>query len=151
VKAWVTAVVAGMLVGGSVTGLGYAAAADEHDTAPVPLGPGEVTVQIDVEHSRFSPDALAVAPGTRVRFVVVNADPIGHELITGGPEVHARHTTGTEAHHGSIPGEVSVGPNATAMTTFTFGEPGQYEFACHLPGHYEFGMYGTIDVVDQAP
>ena len=55
--------------------------------------------------------------------------------------------TGTEAEHPSIPGEVSVGPNGTAVTTFTFDEPGTFEFACHLPGHYEYGMHGEVEVV----
>jgi uncharacterized cupredoxin-like copper-binding protein len=40
-----------------------------------------------------------------------------------------------------------VGPNDTAVTTFTFDTPGVYEFACHLPGHYEYGMRGEIEVV----
>jgi uncharacterized cupredoxin-like copper-binding protein len=42
---------------------------------------------------------------------------------------------------------VSVGPNDTALTTFTFDTPGVYEFACHLPGHYEYGMQGEVEVV----
>jgi uncharacterized cupredoxin-like copper-binding protein len=106
-------------------------------------------VQIDVHHSRFRPDELRVVEGTRVRFLVVNGDPIGHELITGDPEVHLRHANGTHGEHPSVPGEVSVGPNRTAITTFTFDEPGTYEFACHLPGHYEHGMHGAIEVVPQ--
>ena len=28
-----------------------------------------------------------------------------------------------------------------------FDEPGTVEMACHLPGHYDFGMRGEIDVV----
>jgi uncharacterized cupredoxin-like copper-binding protein len=120
---------------------------DEDGQQAAPLGPGDVTVRVDVHHSLFVPDELIVVEGTRVRFVVVNGDPIGHELITGGPEVHIRHTNGTEAEHPSIPGEVSVGPNDTAITTFTFAEPGMFEFACHLPGHYEHGMHGSVEVV----
>ena len=85
-----------------------------------------------------------------MRFLVVNGDPIGHELITGGPDIHVRHANGTEAEHPSVPGEVSVGPNDMAVTTFTFDDAGTYEFACHLPGHYEHGMHGEIDVVEAA-
>lgn len=126
------------------------AMADDPPPVVVPLGPGDVTVRIDVAHSRFVPDELSVVAGTRVRFLIDNADPIHHELITGGPEVHARHATGTESEHPAIPGEVSVGPNGQAMTTFTFEEIGTFEFACHLPGHYEYGMHGTIEVVAPA-
>ncbi|MEX2624755.1 MAG: plastocyanin/azurin family copper-binding protein [Acidimicrobiia bacterium] len=133
-----------------VTGLGYTLAASAANPEMAPLGPGDVTVEIDIHHSRFQPDRLAVVVGTRVRFLVVNGDPIHHELITGGPEVHIRHAKGTEAEHPSIPGEVTVGPNGMAITTFTFDEAGTFEFACHLPGHYEYGMRGVIEVVTPA-
>lgn len=132
-----------------VSGAGYAVASGLENPETI-LGPGDVTVEIDIEYSRFVPDQLTVVEGTRVRFLVVNGDPIHHELITGGAEVHFRHSSGTESEHPSIPGEVSVGPNGTAITTFTFDEPGVYEFACHLPGHFEYGMRGTIEVVPAA-
>jgi len=133
-----------------VTGVGYALAASAANREMVPLGPGDVTVEIDIHHSRFQPDRLTVVAGTRVRFLVINDDPIHHELITGGPEVHIRHAIGTESEHPSIPGEVTVGPNGVAITTFTFDKTGIFEFACHLPGHYEYGMRGQIEVVASA-
>lgn len=143
---WVVAALAPLAVGGSAAAIGHAAT-DEPAPVLLPVGPGDVTVRIDVTNSRFTPGALTVVAGTRVRFLLDNADPIHHELITGGPAVHARHARGTEAEHPAIPGEVSVGPNGLAMTTFTFDEVGTFEFACHLPGHYEYGMHGTIEVV----
>ena len=142
---WLTAAAGVALVVGCA-GYGVAALAADDPVAPA-LGPGEVTVQIDVEHSLFAPEELRVAEGTRVRFVVVNGDPINHELIVGPPDVHARHAEGTEAEHPSIPGEVSVGPNGSAVTTFRLDERGTFEFACHLPGHYEHGMHGEVEVV----
>jgi len=145
---WLGAAAAVALAVGAA-GYGVAAVAGDDPAAPA-LGPGEVTVQVDVEHSLFEPEELRVVEGTRVRFVIVNGDPINHELIVGPPDIHARHANGTEAEHPSIPGEVSVGPNAMAITTFTFDEPGTYEFACHLPGHYEHGMRGEIEVVEAA-
>jgi plastocyanin len=114
---------------------------------PERLGPGEVTVTLDVDHSVFEPSELRVVAGTEVRFVVANGDPIGHELIVGPPDVHARHEAGTHAGHPPVPGEVSVGPNDEAATTYRFDEPGTVEFACHLPGHYGYGMHGEIEVV----
>lgn len=141
---WAAAAVGVALV---VAAAGYAVAAAAGDAEAPASGPGEVTVQLDVEHSLFVPDELRVVEGTRVRFVVVNGDPINHELIVGPPDVHARHATGNEAEHPSIPGEVSVGPNGVAVTTFRFDETGTFEFACHLPGHYEHGMHGVVEVV----
>ncbi|HEY3427563.1 MAG TPA: cupredoxin domain-containing protein [Acidimicrobiia bacterium] len=133
-----------LMVTALTTAVGYRLAGADRNVA---LGPVDVTVQIDIEYSRFVPERLTVVEGTRVRFLVVNGDPIHHEFITGDPEVHLRHAQGTETEHPSIPGEVSVGPNGRAITTFTFDQPGRFEFACHLPGHYEYGMRGVIEVV----
>jgi uncharacterized cupredoxin-like copper-binding protein len=133
------AVAAGVAAAG-VAAAGFAVAAGGREGAPTSaLGPGDVTVELHVEHSLFEPTEIRVVEGTRLRFVVDNDDPINHELIVGGPEVHARHAQGTEARHPSIPGEVSVGPNRLGVTTL--------RFACHLPGHYEYGMHGVVEVV----
>ena len=116
------------------------------ESAPT-LGPGPVTVVVDIEHSSFEPADLRVARGTTVRFVVVNHDPINHELIVGPDSVHERHRDGTEAEHGDVPGEVSVGPLERAVTSYTFDEVGTIQMACHLPGHYAYGMRAEVTVV----
>jgi uncharacterized cupredoxin-like copper-binding protein len=110
------------------------------------LGPGPVTMRLDVEHSRFAPTRVRVRPHTDVRFVVVNHDPIRHELVVGDDELHARHEDGTEAEHSPRPGEVTVDPGRTGSTTATFHEPGVVLYACHLPGHLAYGMKGKVIV-----
>lgn len=104
------------------------------------------TVVLTAHHSRFVPERVAVEAGTTVRFVVRNADPISHELIVGPPAVHERHERGTEAVHGAVPGEVSFAPHEEAETTYTFDRPGVIAFGCHLPGHWDYGMHGEIEV-----
>jgi uncharacterized cupredoxin-like copper-binding protein len=111
------------------------------------LGPGAATVRIDIDHSHFEVAPLRVRQHTEVRFVVVNHDPIGHELIVGGPDVQARHAAGHEAYHPPRSGEVSVPAEGRASTTYTFHALGPVEYACHLPGHYEYGMHGIVEVV----
>ena len=107
----------------------------------------ERTVELSVRHSKFSLDELRVRPGETVRFVLRNTDPIPHELIVGDQSVQDVHELGTEAHHGDRPGEVSVAPGATAVTTYRFGRAGgRILFGCHLPGHWAYGMKGTITV-----
>lgn len=115
-------------------------------SVPKLLGPEPVTVVVEIEHSRFSPASLSVAEGTPMRFVVVNRDPINHELIVGPPEVHDRHRDGTERRHDAVPGEVSVPAQQRGVTTYTFDETGTVELACHLPGHYDYGMRGDVEV-----
>jgi uncharacterized cupredoxin-like copper-binding protein len=114
--------------------------------APAASDPSIRTVTLRLHHSRFSTDHLEVRPGTTVRFVVENTDPIPHELIVGDQAVQDRHETGTEAHHGARDGEVSVAAGATAETRYTFSESGRLLFGCHLPGHWDYGMRGTIAV-----
>jgi uncharacterized cupredoxin-like copper-binding protein len=141
---WLLGLVVAVVATAGGYGVSAIASADEADV----LGPGIVTVTIDVEHSRFDVEDLTVARGTVVRFVLVNHDPINHELVVGNDAVHARHATGTERFHPPIPGEVSVGPGETGLTFYEFDEVGTFDFVCHLPRHAEYGMVGTVTVVD---
>jgi len=117
------------------------------DEAAPPLGPGVVTVEVDMRYSRYSLEELRVYEGTLVRFVLTNQDPIHHELIVGGDNVHAAHETGDEAFHPPVPGEVSVDPGEQGFTAYLFDEPGTVVFGCHLPRHFEYGMKGLVTVV----
>lgn len=140
------AVVAGLLttVGGFALDPWGSDGADGSDA----LGPGVVTVEVGIEHSRFTlPDDLRVVEGTLVRFVVSNGDPIGHEMVVGGQDVHRHHTTGTEPLHPPVPGEVTVGGGETGTTVYRFDDPGPVTYACHLPRHLEYGMVGQLEVV----
>ena len=113
-------------------------------------GGGERTVVVTMRHSRFEPAAVRVDPGERVRFVLRNTDPIDHEFILGDDAVQRRHEEGRERqHHGDVPGERSVPAGQEAATIYAFpaGPGGRLlEFACHLPGHYAYGMHGTVRV-----
>ena len=105
------------------------------------------TVHITIHYSSFAPDSLEVDPGETVRFVIRNTYPIDHEFILGDEHVQLVHEEGTEAHHAPRPGEVSVPAGETVVTTYTFPEsPGELIFGCHLPGHYDFGMHGSVAI-----
>ena len=135
--AWVAVATAGVLTLGAV--------ALRAGASP---GPGEVReVRIVIHHSRFEPGDVEVAPGETVLFVLENTDPIDHEFIVGDTRVQAVHERGTEAHHAPRPGEITVPAGATRSTTVTFPRsPGSTLFGCHLPGHYAYGMVGTIEI-----
>jgi uncharacterized cupredoxin-like copper-binding protein len=110
----------------------------------------ERTVVVTMHHSRFEPATIRVEAGRRVRFVLRNTDPIDHEFILGDDAVQRRHEQGRERHHhGEVPGERSVAAGQGATTTYAFpaGLDGrELEFACHLPGHYAYGMHGVVRV-----
>jgi uncharacterized cupredoxin-like copper-binding protein len=109
--------------------------------------PGPRTVHITIHHSAFAPALIAARPGETIRFVLENTDPIDHEFIVGNERVQQVHEEGRESHHAPRPGEISVPAQETRVTTYTFPRaPVRLLFGCHLPGHYDYGMRGTISV-----
>lgn len=109
--------------------------------------PTDGVVHVSIHFSRFDPETIEVERGETVRFVIRNTDPIDHEFILGDDEVQRVHEDGTEARHAPRPGEVSVPAGATVVTTYTFPlEDGTLILGCHLPGHYGFGMRGTVSI-----
>ena len=103
--------------------------------------------QLEIHHSAFTPRSFSVRPGTTVRIVVRNTDPIDHELIVGDQATQDRHEHGTETHHdGSVPGQISVPAGSVVATTYRFAGPGRLLYGCHIPGHWAYGMHGAIDV-----
>lgn len=112
-----------------------------------PLGSAMPTVRITIHFSHFSPSVVSVPAGTTVRFVVDNTDPIDHEFIVGDEALQEQEEVSTETvHDGSLPGQISVPAGTIRSTTYTFGAPGSLIFACHVPGHYAYGMRGALRI-----
>ena len=116
-------------------------------------GPAAVRqVQVSIRYSHFSPARLEVPRGSTVRFTVTNSDPIDHEFILGDDALQQREETGTDTvHGGAVPGMISVPAGSTVATVVSFRERapagGTLVYACHLPGHYAYGMRGTLRLV----
>lgn len=107
---------------------------------------GSRTIEITVRDSRFSPTRITVARGEQVRFQIVNEDPIAHEFILGTHQEQLAHEQGTDLDHDGAPGAASLAIGETAVVDFTFNQDDPLEFACHLPGHFAYGMRGVLDV-----
>lgn len=90
--------------------------------------------------STFSPSSIAVARGETVTFVVTTMGPVSHEFVVGPADAVAADTEGT-------PEIADIGMMASKSLSYTFDGPGPYAFACHVAGHYEAGMRGTIVVI----
>ena len=117
-------------------------------SSAAPSDASDAKVEVAIEHSAFDLDETSFEAGETVTFVIRNEDPIDHEFIIGDGRVHAQHEEGKQRHHhGTVPGEISVPAGTTRRTTFTFDEEGNVEYACHLPGHYDYGMRGAVSVL----
>ena len=112
--------------------------------------PAVRTIAVTIHYSHFSPALLTVAAGETVRFTVTNTDPIDHEFILGDQAVQDREEAGTDlVHDGSVPGMVSAPAGRTVSTVVSFPKhPAQRSlvYACHLPGHYAYGMRGVLTI-----
>ncbi|MFO2464928.1 cupredoxin family protein [Pseudomonas sp. 15FMM2] len=153
-----------------------ALAAGEHTFAfgqAAPAAKASRTVEVLLEDIAFSPKSLDVKAGETVRFVLVNKGQLLHEFNLGDAAMHADHqkemlkmqasgmltTTGmsqmdhSAMGHGDMggmkhddPNSVLVAPGQTAELTWTFSKAGELEFACNIPGHYQAGMVGKLNV-----
>ncbi len=103
--------------------------------------------EIRIHYSSFGPAVVTATAGRPITIELVNTDPIDHEWLVGDEAFHERHRTGSEAHHGLRPTEVSIPAGASVSTTVTFRLPGEYRFICHLPGHEAYGMVGVLRVL----
>jgi uncharacterized cupredoxin-like copper-binding protein len=110
-------------------------------------GAAPYRVEITIHFSHFDPNRVTVPAGRQIQFVIHNLDPIDHEWILGDAQTHAVHRTGTEAHHGDRPNEVTIAALADRTTTLQLDQPRtDLTFVCHLPGHEAYGMVGLLVV-----
>ena len=114
--------------------------------------PAKVTRTIAVgmdDTMRYSPSTLTVKKGETVRFLVSNHGKVLHELVLGTSDDLRKHAelmrkTPDMAHYGA--GSVHVDPVSKGELVWRFDKPGEFRFACLIPGHYEAGMVGSVVV-----
>ena len=101
-------------------------------------GPQEVSVSL----TEFKVDSSVTSftVGKEYRFVITDKGNVPHEWMIM-PRGVADHMMALEEVEED---ELPVGAKVTKF--FTFTKAGDYEFACHLPGHYEAGMVQHITV-----
>ena len=130
------------------------------------------TVEITMHDNYYEPESVSVGEGETVRFVVRNEGDLVHEFNIGTEAMHAAHQEEMEmmVAHGVIvgdhidhdmmkmdmgnghtmehddPNSVLLEPGQSAEIVWTFTTDADLEFACNVPGHYEAGMTGEIEI-----
>lgn len=146
--------------------LGLAHGNTAHDPKPGAMGtleiietafgrsgdPAKVVRTIEVrmgDDMRFVPQRLQVRRGDTIRLRVVNRGRVMHELVIGTEEELARHAAlmrkNPDMEH-DAPYMAHVAPAKRGEILWQFTQPGEFSFACLVPGHFEAGMRGTIVV-----
>ncbi len=97
----------------------------------------------------FEPAEITINRGDTVRFVVKNAGVLDHEMIIDTREGNQRHKAAMERNpdmEHADPNAIKVEPARSGEIVWRFTNSGTFEFACLIPGHYEAGMHGRINV-----
>jgi uncharacterized cupredoxin-like copper-binding protein len=78
--------------------------------------------------------------GTPYHFVIKNTGAVAHDwaIMPRGD---------LDVSHALISVQsTELAPGTTVTRDYTFTQPGDLEFACHVTGHYEAGMHTAIAV-----
>lgn len=103
-------------------------------------GSGAQEVKVTLTEFKVEAAQTTFVKGQRYRFVVNNAGTLEHEfsIAPRGEKEMSKMLL-----HVS---EKDLQPKTTKNVDFTFNSAGNFEFACHVPGHYEGGMVTPITV-----
>jgi uncharacterized cupredoxin-like copper-binding protein len=108
------------------------------------------TINVDMsDRMRFTPSSLTIKQGETVKFVVKNSGKVMHEFVLGTMKELKEHAELMKKHPGmehDEPYMAHVAPGKTATLLWQFTKPGEFHFGCLLPGHFEAGMIGNINV-----
>jgi uncharacterized cupredoxin-like copper-binding protein len=97
----------------------------------------------------FDPPVIEVRPGEQIRFVLFNEGSEYHEFVLATHAENRKHAEFMK----KFPKMEHNDPNARRLSALSSGEllwkftrPGEFEYACLIPGHFQAGMHGKITV-----
>jgi uncharacterized cupredoxin-like copper-binding protein len=90
----------------------------------------EIEVPVTLVDHKIQPDLITVDQHDKVTFVVTNRGKEIHEFFLDHYAVEVE----------------EIKPGETKRLTVTVLDAGEFETACHIPGHYEVGMFGKLKV-----
>lgn len=138
-----------------------AACASTTAPPPSPTGPDNGTLErprvvrlTTTDALAFEPDQVVVRAGETIRFVIDNPGMVIHDFTVGGAAVQAQHEEDMRTFFGAPGGSdmddhssaVLVEPGMTSELVYTFDSPDALLIGCHIPGHWDARMRGTISI-----
>lgn len=97
----------------------------------------------------FEPQQLAVQKGETLRLQFSNEGETDHEFVMDRHDTLMDHkqmmAKFPEMEHDD-PNAIRLAPGAKGEIIWTFTNAGDFRFACLIPGHYEAGMHGKLEV-----
>lgn len=103
---------------------------------PMASSGDEHTVQVALWEFRISADRMTLRAGEEYTIVGSNVGTMVHEMV-----VERAGALDEPLEKDDRESEVEdIQPGSSGELVWTFDEPGAYQYACHIPGHYELGM-----------
>jgi uncharacterized cupredoxin-like copper-binding protein len=101
-----------------------------------------VPVKVTLRDFRISMSRHRLPEGRPIQFVITNRGQAMHEAILerAGADDKALKVRGKEYEADDI------APGTTRTVVWTVPQAGNYQLACHMPGHFEMGMKTTFTV-----
>ncbi len=105
-------------------------------TTGMPVPPGNnggvqaKEIAVSASEYSFSPSAITVAKGERVRIVFTNNGSFSHDFTVGDLGLKT----------------AAVAPGESTTLEFTAGETGGFIFYCSIDGHKGLGMEGKLEI-----
>ena len=130
------------------------------------------TIEIEMYDNYYYPTQIDVKKGETIKFIVKNLGELVHEYNIGTKEMHIKHQPEmaklveheilladkidhekmkkmAKKDHSlghSHSNSVLLEPNETGEIIWKFSKDISLEMACNMPGHYETGMVGKINI-----
>jgi uncharacterized cupredoxin-like copper-binding protein len=158
-KRWLAAAVLGVIAGGALAHSNTAHGKKASRPIPTeerPFGregdPKRVSRTVNVNMSdqmRFTPAELTIKRGDTIRFRVKNSGKVMHEMVLGTMDELKKHAELMKKHPGmehDEPYMAHVAPGKTEIVVWQFTRPGEFYYGCLVPGHFEAGMIGKVNV-----
>jgi uncharacterized cupredoxin-like copper-binding protein len=147
----------------AVAGPGPAGHSHSHDQGAAYGVPGdpnkpartvEITMTDGPQGMKYDPSRIVIRQGEQVRFVMKNHGLLEHEFVLATFEENAAHAKemakNPEMEHDE-PNMKRLKPEAGADVLWRFTRPGEFQYACLIPGHMEAGMKGVVVVTASKP
>jgi uncharacterized cupredoxin-like copper-binding protein len=97
----------------------------------------------------FIPDRIEVRKNERIKFILKNNGALKHEFVLASIKENAEHAElmkkFPEMEHAD-PNAKTIEPKQSVELLWQFTKPGEFQYACLIPGHIEAGMQGTVIV-----
>src|SRR5262249_10491756 len=107
------------------------------------------TIKVVMKEMMFEPSLIEVHKGEQIRFVLENDGTEDHEFMLATVAENRKHgelmKKYPEMEHDDPNGK-RIAPHAQRELLWRFTKVGEFEYACLIPTHYEFGMFGKVVV-----